>query len=101
VLRRIFVPKRDEVTGDRRRLHNKELYALHSSPNVIQEIKLRRLRWAGHIARVGERRGAYRLLVGKSKAVNYLEDPGVDGKIILKRIFEKWDGENEHRSGLG
>ena len=96
------MPKRDEVTGEWRRLHNKELYALNSSPNVIQEIKLRRLRWAGHIARVGERRGAYRLLVGKPKVGNYLEDPGVDGKIILKWIFEKWDGENGlDRSDLG
>jgi hypothetical protein len=65
VLRRIFGPKRDEVTGEWRRLHNKELYALHSSPNIIRVIKSRRLRWAEHVARMGERRGAYRALVGK------------------------------------
>jgi hypothetical protein len=65
VLRRIFGPKRDEVTGERRRLHNKELYALYFSPNIILVIKLRRLRWAGHVACMGERRGAYRALVGK------------------------------------
>jgi hypothetical protein len=65
VLRRIFGPKRDEVTGEWRRLHNKELYALCSSPNIIQVIKSRRLRWAGHVAHMGERRGAYRALVGK------------------------------------
>jgi hypothetical protein len=67
VLRRIFGPKRDEVTGEWRRLHNKELYALYSSPNIIRVIMSRRLRWAGHVARMGERRGAYRALVGKSE----------------------------------
>jgi hypothetical protein len=61
VLRRIFGLKRDEVTGEWRRLHNEELYALYSSPNINS----RRLRWAEHIARMGERRGAYRALVGK------------------------------------
>jgi hypothetical protein len=64
VLRRIFGPKRDEVTREWRRPHNKELYGLHSSPNIIRVIKSRRLRWTGHVARVGERRGAYRALVG-------------------------------------
>jgi hypothetical protein len=53
VLRRIFGPKRDEVTGEWRRLHNKELYGLYSSPNIIGVIKSRRLRWAGHVARMG------------------------------------------------
>jgi hypothetical protein len=53
VLRRIFGPKRDEVTGEWKRLHNKELYALYSSPNTIRVIKSRRLRWAGHVARMG------------------------------------------------
>jgi hypothetical protein len=53
VLRRIFGPKRDEVTREWRRLHNKELYALYSSPNIIRVIKSRRLRWAGHVARMG------------------------------------------------
>jgi hypothetical protein len=65
VLRRIFGPKRDEVTGEWRRLHYKELYALYSSPNIIRVIKPRKLRWAGHVARMGERRGAYRALVWK------------------------------------
>jgi hypothetical protein len=65
VLRRIFGPNRDEVTGKWRRLHNKKLYALYSSPNIIRVFKSRRLRWAGHVARMGERRGAYRALVGK------------------------------------
>jgi hypothetical protein len=64
-LRRIFGPKRDEVTGEWRRLHNKELYALYSSPNIIRVTKSERLRWEGHVERMGERRGAYRVLVGK------------------------------------
>jgi hypothetical protein len=55
VLRRIFGPKRDKVRGEWRRLHNKELYALYSSPNIIQVIKSRRLRWAGHVAHMRER----------------------------------------------
>jgi hypothetical protein len=65
VLRRIFGPKRDEVTGDWRKLHNEELRDLYSSPRVIRIIKSRRMRWAGHVARMGEKRNAYRLLVGK------------------------------------
>jgi hypothetical protein len=64
VLRRIFGPRRDEVTGDWRRLHNEELNDLYSSPN-IRVIKSRRMRWTGNVARMGERRGAYRVLVGK------------------------------------
>jgi hypothetical protein len=55
------------ITGALRRLHNKELYVLYSSPNIIRVIKSRRLRWAEHVARMGERRGAYRALVGKSE----------------------------------
>jgi hypothetical protein len=63
------------TTGEWRRLHNKELYALYSSPNVIQVIKSRRLRWAGHVARMGERRGAYRALVGKPEGRRPLGRP--------------------------
>jgi hypothetical protein len=65
VLRKIFGPKRDEVTEEWRRLHNEELYALSSSPNIIRVIKSRILRWAGHVTRKGEWRGAYRALVEK------------------------------------
>jgi hypothetical protein len=64
VLRRIFEPKRDEVTGERRKLHNKELNDLYSLPNIVRIIKSRRLRWAGHVARMVEGRGVYRVLVG-------------------------------------
>jgi hypothetical protein len=65
VLRRILGPKRDEVTGKWRKLHNEELRDLYSSPRIIRIIKSRRMRWAGHVARMGEKRNAYRLLVGK------------------------------------
>jgi hypothetical protein len=65
VLRRIFGPRRDEVTGEWRRLHNEELNVLYCSPNIVRVIKSRRMRWAGHVARMGEERGVYRVLVGK------------------------------------
>jgi len=64
VLRRIFGPKRDEVRGDWRKLHNEEFNDLYSSPNILRVIKSRRMRWAGHVARMGEGRGVWRVLVG-------------------------------------
>jgi hypothetical protein len=67
VLRRIFGPKRDEVTEEWRKLHNKELHELYSSPSIIRIIKSRWMRWAGHVTRMGEKRNAYRLLVGKAR----------------------------------
>jgi hypothetical protein len=63
VLRKIFGPKRDEVTGEWRKSHNEELRDLHSSPSIIRIIKSRRMRWAGHVAQMGKKRIAYRLLV--------------------------------------
>jgi hypothetical protein len=67
VLRTIFGQKRDGVTGGWRKLHNEELHNLHSTPSIIRIIKSRRMRWAGHVARMGEKRHVYRLLVGKSE----------------------------------
>ena len=65
VLRRIFGPRRDEVTGEWRRSHNKELNDLYSSPSILRVIKSRRMRWVGYVARMGEERVVYRVLVGK------------------------------------
>ena len=65
VLRRIFGPRRDEVTGDWTRLHNEQLNDLYSSHNIVLVIKWRRMRWAGHVAHMVEERGVYRVLVGK------------------------------------
>jgi hypothetical protein len=65
VLRRIFGPKRDEVTGEWRKLHNDELHNLYSSPEISRQIKSRRMRWARHVARMGEERNVYRVLMGK------------------------------------
>jgi hypothetical protein len=75
VLRRIFVPRRDVVTGDWRRLHNEELNDLYSSPNIVRVIKWRRMRWAGHVARMGEERGVYRVLLGKPEGRRPLGRP--------------------------
>jgi hypothetical protein len=65
VLRRVFGPKRDEVTGEWRKLHNEELNDLYSLPHIVRVVKSRRMRWAGHVARMGEGRGVHRVLVGK------------------------------------
>jgi len=65
VLRRIFGSKRDEVTGEWSKLHNEELNDLYFSPNIVRVIKSRRRKWEGYVARLGERRGVYRVLVGK------------------------------------
>ena len=65
VLRRIFGPRKDEITGEWRRLHNEELNDLYSLPNTVRVIKSRRMRWAGHVVLMGEERGVYRVLVGK------------------------------------
>jgi hypothetical protein len=85
LLRKIFEPKRDEITGKWTRLQNNELYGLYSSPRVI---KSRKMRWAGmcHI-------GTYRVLVGHLGKRDYLEDLDVDWRIILKWIFKKWEGK--------
>jgi len=91
VLRRIFGPTRSEVTREWRQLHNDELNDLYFSPNIVRVIKSRRMRWVGHVAHMGERRGVHRVLVGKPEGKIYLEDPAVDGMIILRWVFSKWD----------
>ena len=75
VLRRIFGPRRDEVTGEWRRLHNEELNDLYSSRNIVRVIKSRRMRWAGHVARMGEETGVYRVVVGKTEGERQLGRP--------------------------
>jgi len=75
VLRRIFGPKRDEITGEWRKLHNGELNNLYCSPNIVRVIKSRRMRWAGHVARMGEGRGVYRILVRKTEGKRPLGRP--------------------------
>ena len=80
VLRRIFGPKRDEVTKEWRKLQNEELNDLFCSPNVVWVIKLRRMRWAGHVACMGESKGVHRLLVGKP-----------EGKRPLGRLSYRWE----------
>ena len=75
VLRRICGPRRNEVTGKWRRLHNEELHDLYSSPNIVRVIKSRRMRWAGHVARMGEERGVYSVLVRKPEGRRPLERP--------------------------
>jgi len=75
VLRRIFGPRRDKVTGGWRRSHNEELNDLYSSPNIVQVIKLRRMRWAGHVAHMGEESGVCRVLLGKPEGRRPLGRP--------------------------
>jgi len=75
VLRRIFGSKRDEVTGEWRKQHNEELNDLYSLPSIVRVIKSRRMRWAGHVARMGQRRGAYRILVRKPEGRRPLGRP--------------------------
>ena len=75
VLRRVFGPKRDEVTGEWRKLHNEELSDLYSLPNIVRVVKSRRMRWAGHVARMGEGRGVHRVLVGKPEGKRPLGRP--------------------------
>ena len=84
VLRRIFGPKRDEMKGEWRKLHNEELRDVYCSPSIVRVIKSRRMRWAGHVACMGERRGVYRVLVGKP-----------EGKKPLGRPRRKWEDNIE------
>jgi hypothetical protein len=80
VLRRVFGPKSDEVTGEWKKLHKEELNDLYSLPNIVRVVKSRRMRWAGHVARMGEDRGVHRVLVGKP-----------EGKRPLRRPRRRWE----------
>jgi hypothetical protein len=105
VLRRTFRPKGNEEAGDWRRMHNEELHNLHASPSVIRMIKSRRMRWAGHVARIGEINICMCVCtyiyththtifwLDNLKGRVHAEDPGVEGKIILERILGKYIGE--------
>ena len=75
VLRKIFEAKKDKITGEWRKLHNAELHALYSSPNIIRSLKSRRLRWAGHVELMDQSRNAYRVLVGKREGKRPLGRP--------------------------
>jgi hypothetical protein len=82
VLRRIFGPEREE-DGSWKKLHNNELHSLYSSPNIVRVMKSRRMRWAGHVARMGEGTEVYRVLVGRPEGRRPLEDLGLGGEITL------------------
>jgi hypothetical protein len=92
VLRRIFGQKRDEVTGDWRKLHNEELHNLYYPPNIIRMIKSRRMRWALPVVRMWANRNAYRDWSGSQKERDHYKDQDVSGCIILKWLLERWNG---------
>jgi hypothetical protein len=82
--------QRDKVTGEWRKSHSEELHILYSSPNIIRQIKSRRMKWTRHVARMGEERKVYKVLVGKPEGNRHLEDQGIDGRMgsewILGRL---------------
>jgi len=91
VLRRVFGPRKDEVMGEWKRLHNEELNDLCSSLNIVRMIKSRRMRWAGHVTRMGEERGCIGSWWGNRRERDHWGDLGLDGWIILRRISRGWD----------
>jgi len=99
VLRRIFWPKRDEVTGEWRKLHFMELKDLYTSPNIVRVIKSR-MRWAGNLACMGREEVYTGFWCGNLRGKDHLEDPGIDGRIVLRWIFRMWEvGDGLDRSG--
>jgi len=104
LLKRIFVPKRDEVTGDRRKLHSEELNVLFSPPNTVWVIKSRRMRWARHVARMGGGVMYARFWLENLRERNHLEDPSIDGRIIrwtFRKCDMAWTGSIWIRIGTG
>jgi len=100
VLRRIFGSSKDEVTGEWRRMHNEELYNLYSSPNIVRVINSRRMRWAGHVAHIGEERVVYGVLVGKPEGRRPLGRPRrrwVDIRMDLQEVGCGWIGLAQDR----
>jgi len=91
VLRRIFGPRRDKVTGKWRKLHNEELNDLYSSPNIVRVIKSRRMRWAGHVVRMSEERVVYRVLLGKSEGRRPLGRPRNRWVDNIRMDLRRWD----------
>jgi hypothetical protein len=88
----MFGPKRAKITCEWRKLHNEELNHLYSLPNIVRVLISRRIRWAEHVARMGEKREAYTgLWWGNLRERDSTVDPGVDGRIILRWIFRRWD----------
>ena len=106
VSRRILGPKKDEITGEWRKLHNEELNDLYCSPNIVRVIKSRRMRWAGHIARMGRGEAYTGFWWGDLKERDHVRDSGVDVRIILSWICRKcdlgvWTGSSWLRIGTG
>jgi hypothetical protein len=106
VLRKIFGPKIEQVTGEWIKLHDEKLNDLYLSPNFVRVIKSRRMKWAWHVTSMGKGRGVSKVWVGILEEKNQLGDPGVDGRIILRWIFRKrdvvvWPGSSWVRIGTG
>ena len=91
VLRRVFAPKRDEVTGERRKLHNEELSDLYSLPNIVRVVKSRRMRWGGMWRVWGRGEGCTGFWWGNLRERDHWRGPDADGRIILRWIFRKWE----------
>jgi len=90
--KRLFLEDQYVSLSKWRELHNEELRDLYFLPYIERVVKSRRMRWAGHVARLGEGRGVHRVLVGKPEGRDHWGDTDVDGRIILRLIFGKWDG---------
>ena len=101
VLRRVFEPKKDEVTGEWRKLYNEELRDVYSLPNNERAVKSRRMKWSGHVARIKEGRGVHRFLVGKPEGKRPLGRSRLDGRIILDGSSESGWGWRLHGVGSG